>query len=74
MRLNNPPHPGRIIRQECIRPLGLSVTAAARAWRGATDPEQSGQREVPYIPGNGDQAGIVVRQFRRNVVWLADGA
>ena len=31
MRMKNPPHPGRIIRQECIIPLGLSVTAAARA-------------------------------------------
>ena len=31
MRMKNPPHPGRIVRQECILPLGLSVTAAARA-------------------------------------------
>ncbi len=29
--LKNPVHPGRIIRQECIEPLGLSVTAAAKA-------------------------------------------
>ena len=50
MRMKNPPHPGRIIRQECITPLGLSVTAAARAWRGAADPEQSGQRKVRYFP------------------------
>ena len=27
--MNNPPHPGRIVRQECLEPLGLSVTAAA---------------------------------------------
>lgn len=26
----NPPHPGRIIREECLDPLGLTVTAAAR--------------------------------------------
>ena len=25
-----PPHPGRIVRQECIEPLGLTVTAAAK--------------------------------------------
>jgi antitoxin HigA-1 len=31
MRMKNPPHPGRIVRQECIKPLGLSVTAAAKA-------------------------------------------
>jgi len=29
MLMNPPPHPGRIIRQECIEPLGLTVTAAA---------------------------------------------
>ena len=30
-RMKNPPHPGRIVRQECIEPLGLTVTGAARA-------------------------------------------
>lgn len=30
MRMKTPPHPGRIIRQECLEPLGLSVTTAAR--------------------------------------------
>jgi addiction module HigA family antidote len=29
--MKNPPHPGEIIREEVIRPLGLSVTAAAEA-------------------------------------------
>ena len=27
----NPPHPGEIIKELCIEPLGLTVTAAARA-------------------------------------------
>jgi addiction module HigA family antidote len=27
--MKNPPHPGRIIRQECIEPLGLTITDAA---------------------------------------------
>ena len=31
MKMMNPPHPGRIVRQECIEPLGLTVTEAARA-------------------------------------------
>jgi addiction module HigA family antidote len=30
MRMKKPPHPGRIVRQECIAPLGLTVTQAAR--------------------------------------------
>lgn len=31
MRMKNPPHPGRIVRQECIEPLGLTITQAARS-------------------------------------------
>jgi addiction module HigA family antidote len=31
MPMHNPPHPGRIIRQECIEPLGLTVTQGAKA-------------------------------------------
>lgn len=27
----NPPHPGEIIRELCLKPLGLSVSEAARA-------------------------------------------
>lgn len=29
MTMKNPPHPGEIIRDLCIEPLGLSVTKAA---------------------------------------------
>jgi antitoxin HigA-1 len=30
MRMKKPPHPGRIVRQECIEPLGLTVKEAAK--------------------------------------------
>ena len=30
MAMNNPPHPGRSIRENCLDPLGLNVTEAAR--------------------------------------------
>lgn len=30
MSMKNPPHPGKIVRQECIEPLGLTVTEAAQ--------------------------------------------
>jgi len=30
MRMKTPPHPGRIVRQECIEPLGLTITEAAQ--------------------------------------------
>ena len=29
--MHNPPHPGEIIRELCLKPLGVSVSAAARA-------------------------------------------
>jgi addiction module HigA family antidote len=31
MNMHNPPHPGEIIRDLCLEPLGLSVTDAASA-------------------------------------------
>ena len=30
MPMKNPPHPGRVVRQECLEPLGLTVTEAAK--------------------------------------------
>ena len=29
MAMHNPPHPGGIVRRQCLEPLGLSVTGAA---------------------------------------------
>ena len=29
LKMHNPPHPGEIIREQCLEPLGLTVTAAA---------------------------------------------
>ena len=31
MEMHNPAHPGEIVREECLKPLGLTVTAAADA-------------------------------------------
>ncbi len=31
MLMKNPPHPGTVVLQECIEPLGLSITDAATA-------------------------------------------
>ncbi len=28
MKMHNPPHPGEIIRDQCLEPLGLTVTAS----------------------------------------------
>ncbi len=31
MKMHNPPHPGKVLRELCIEPMGLSVTAAAES-------------------------------------------
>jgi addiction module HigA family antidote len=31
MLLHNPPHPGEVLRELCLEPLGLTVTDAAKA-------------------------------------------
>jgi addiction module HigA family antidote len=30
-RMHNPPHPGEVLRELCLEPLGVSVTDAAKA-------------------------------------------
>ena len=29
MRMKNPPHPGKLVRHECLEPLDLTITKAA---------------------------------------------
>jgi len=31
LKMHNPPHPGEVLRELCLQPLGLSVTQAAQA-------------------------------------------
>ena len=31
MKMHHPPHPGEVLRELCLEPLGLSVTRAAEA-------------------------------------------
>jgi addiction module HigA family antidote len=31
MEMHDPAHPGEIVREECLKPLGLTATAAAEA-------------------------------------------
>jgi antitoxin HigA-1 len=31
MKMHNPPHPGEVLKEFCLEPLGLSVTRAAEA-------------------------------------------
>jgi len=31
MLMNNPPHPGKLVRMNCLDPSGMTVTAAAKS-------------------------------------------
>ena len=31
MKMHNPPHPGEVLRELCVEPLGLTVTEVAKA-------------------------------------------
>jgi addiction module HigA family antidote len=31
MKMHNPPHPGEVLKELCLKPLGLSVTRTAEA-------------------------------------------
>ena len=33
MKMHNPPHPGDILKELCLQPLGITVTEAAKALR-----------------------------------------
>ncbi len=35
MEMFNPPHPGERVREDCMKPLGLTMTDAAK-WLGVT--------------------------------------
>ncbi len=47
MEMQDPAHPGEIVREECLKPLGLTVTAAAEAL-GVTRKALSDPVERPY--------------------------
>ena len=46
MKMHNPPHPGEVLRELCLKPLGLTVTQAARAL-GVSRKTLSGISERP---------------------------
>ena len=31
MKMHNPPHPGEVLRELCLEPMGISITEAAEA-------------------------------------------
>ena len=72
-RMHNPPHPGEIIRDQCLEPLGLSVTRAAEGLgvtRKALSELLNGHSGIS--PEMGDPAGEGVREHGRDLA--ADAA
>src|SRR6202048_1078626 len=49
MPMKNPPHPGSVVLEECIEPLGLNITQAAEALgvsRGGLSELVNGRRGI----------------------------
>ena len=59
MRMLNPPHPGDFIRTEIIKPLGLSVAAAANVL-GVSRPTLSNM-----LNGNADLSGDMALRIEK---------
>ena len=57
MTMSNPPHPGRSIRENCLDPLGLNVTEAAKVLGVAcSHPLAGSERPRGHLPGDGHSA------------------
>ena len=65
MAMSNPPHPGRSIRENCLDPLGLNVTEAAKVLGVArhtlsVSNSSSGRRwKLDHAPAVGDPTHMV---------------
>ena len=68
MSMHNPPHPGAILREDMIKPLGLSVTSTAEALGisrktlsritnegGSISPEMAVRLEMAFKKPNAEQ-------------------
>ena len=81
MKMHNPPHPGEIIRELCLEPLGLSVTEAAEALgvsrktlssilngRAGVSPEMAVRLSIAF----GTSAESWMNQQTQYDLWLAE--
>ena len=81
MRMHNPPHPGEVLRELCLEPLGLSVSEAARALgvsrktlsailngRAGISPEMAVRLSIAF----GTSAESWLNQQTQYDLWLAE--
>ena len=74
MTMKNPVHPGAIVREDCLKPLGLSVTEGAKrlgVGRQTPDAFQSGEREGVPVHRDGLPAVESVRFHPGDTAWHA---
>jgi len=81
MLMHNPPHPGEVLRELCLEPLGLTVTAAADALgvsrktlsailngRAGISPEMAVRLSIAF----GASAESWLNQQTQYDLWLAE--
>ncbi len=74
MAMHNPPHPGGIVRRQCLEPLGLSVTKAAGVPRRDTAGfVRTGERQDRHFGRHVDPALQGVRVDTGDLARDADG-
>lgn len=81
MKMHNPPHPGEVLRELCLEPLGLSVSEAAKALgvsrktlsailngRAGISPEMAVRLSIAF----GTSAESWLTQQTQYDLWLAE--
>jgi addiction module HigA family antidote len=81
MKMHNPPHPGEVLRELCLKPLGLSVSEAAKALgvsrktlsailngRAGISPEMAVRLSIAF----GTSAESWLTQQTQYDLWLAE--
>ena len=81
MSMHNPPHPGEVLRELCLTPLGVSVTEAAEALgvsrktlsailnsRAGVSPEMAVRLSIAF----GTSAESWLNQQLQYDLWLAE--
>jgi addiction module HigA family antidote len=81
MKMHNPPHPGEVLRELCLEPLGLNVSESARALgvsrktlssilngRAGISPEMAVRLSIAF----GTSAESWLNQQTQYDLWLAE--
>ena len=81
MKMHNPPHPGEVLRELCLEPLGITVTEAAEALgvsrktlsailngRAGISPEMAVRLSIAF----GTTAESWLNQQTQYDLWLAE--